>query len=121
MARVLIIDDDAELRTSIEEVLRVAGHDVIGAGDGVQGVALYRERRPDLVITDIFMPEQDGLGVILELANEGGVKVIAMSGGGQRREYSVLADARQFGALRLLQKPFGRDELLATVNGVLSK
>lgn len=120
MAKILVIDDDPELRTILREMLAKAGHQILVAADGRDGLTLYRECRPDLIITDIFMPGRDGLYVIKEVAHDADVKVIAISGGGRNRDFDVLREARDFGAWRTLQKPFGPNELLTLIDDVLA-
>ena len=82
MAKILIIDDDDEVRNTIVRTLKRAGHDILEAADGVKGLATFRSQKPDLVITDIFMPKQEGIGTILEIRAETTyVPVVAISGG----------------------------------------
>jgi DNA-binding response OmpR family regulator len=118
MARILVIEDDEHLQTAVRDVLSDVGHVVFVANNGREGVSRYREHHPDLVITDIFMPERNGLDVILELAPTN-VSIIAMSGGGDLDRGDHLDDALQFGASRVLAKPFTVDALIAAVNGAL--
>jgi DNA-binding response OmpR family regulator len=113
MARILIIDDEGELLAILRDTLSKAGHEVYAATNPGQGVALYRSTRPDLIVTDIFIPDVDGLALIRELGQE--VRMIAISGGGKRGKTDILEDARDFGAWRTLAKPFRREELLALV------
>lgn len=116
MARVLVIDDDDDLRQMLCEVLTRAGHEAIGAANGWVGVARYRESRADVVITDIFMPECDGLETIREIRREFPcVRIIATSGGGRRSNFDYLPTALALGAWRTMNKPFSPAELLATV------
>jgi CheY-like chemotaxis protein len=118
---ILIIDDNVETLHLLGESLSLEGFEVRLASDGVQGLRLYRERRADVVITDIFMPEKDGIEIILELAQEfPGAKVIAISGGGMTGELSYLPAAQQLGAVRALIKPFKVAELLEAIRGVLA-
>lgn len=82
MARILIIDDNDDLRTVICGVLESAGHEVVQAADGVQGIELQRRSPVDLAITDILMPEKEGVETIRDLAREfPALRIIAMSGG----------------------------------------
>lgn len=120
MATILVIDDEPELLAVLRDTLTRAGHDVFTASGPDEGLALYRSERPDLVITDIFMPNVGGLAVLIELAREAAVRVIAMSGGGSRGLVEVLEDAPAFGAWRTLRKPFSRAELLWLVEEVLA-
>lgn len=116
MARILIIDDDANVRYTLRQMLESAEHEVFEAPDGAAGVSLFRQKRPELVITDIFMPERDGLETILTLKSEfPTVKIIAISGGGQLGNLSYLEMARAFGAERVLVKPFIRQDLLTAI------
>lgn len=117
MARILVIDDEAELLAVLQDILTKAGHEVLLAASPGQGLALYRTRRPDLVITDIFIPDVDGLAVIRELHRQ--VKIIAISGGGAKAQIDVLEDATGFGAWRTLAKPFRSETLLALVEEAL--
>lgn len=120
MARILVIDDEEGIRNIIEEMLAEAGHEVFVAADGREGLTIVGQRHPELIITDIFMPEKDGLAVIMEVAHEAGVRIIAISGGGQQKALEYLRHAKYFGAWRVLPKPFTEDELLETVNAVLA-
>jgi signal transduction histidine kinase/CheY-like chemotaxis protein len=115
-ARILVIDDDAQLRSAITRLLGQAGYDVLAAGDGAAGLALYHEQGADLVIVDVFMPERDGLEVIRALRAEPcPAKIIAISGGDQTGHLELLKVAEVVGASRTLTKPMALKELLATV------
>ncbi len=118
MARILIIDDEPVTRAMLEEMLKSAGHETVSAADGSEGLKQYHARPSDLVITDLFMPEKDGLEVIRELRMRfPGVAIIAMSGkpiGGK-----MLAVAQALGAVEVLQKPFTSVEVLSIVDKVL--
>jgi DNA-binding response OmpR family regulator len=102
--------------------LEHAGHEVLEAPNGAEGVRLWLDHGADLVITDVFMPEKDGLEVISELrARSPGVKIIALSAGDSTRTLHSLSDARLFGALRTIAKPFRHVEILATIEELLSQ
>jgi len=117
MARILVIDDEHKLRQMLCRALEAAGHVVVEARDGAEGIRLYRAAPTDLVITDILMPEMDGLGCIRELRkSHPGVRVIAISGGSPKVTMDALGVARAFGACRTLQKPFDLDQLLKAVH-----
>lgn len=118
MARILVVDDHASIRAFLRDALTAAGHDVFVADDGRAAVSLYRKLKPDMVITDIFMPEQDGLGVILALVSND-VKIVAMSGGGDVWDQCHLNDAVAFGAQAMLRKPFTASTLCNTVSDIL--
>ena len=105
MATILIIDDEEAIRLLLRIALEAAGHEVMGAANGRIGLALYRHRPADLVITDIVMPEMNGLDMLLELTREFiHAKVIAISGaGGERDDLDV---AKLLGARQTFKKPF---------------
>jgi two-component system, chemotaxis family, chemotaxis protein CheY len=121
MARILIIDDQPQIRDNCREALEEAGHRVIVAADGREGVRLYRESPVDLVILDLYMPELDGLATIQELRRTTPrLLIIAMSGGGAIGQATSFLDvARALGAVRTFEKPIRLDELLAMVADVL--
>ena len=125
MARVLIIDDDDVARAVLLRTLTMAGHEAIGARDGVEGMARFRDHSVhhpvDLVITDIFMPNQEGLATIMELRRASpSLKIIAISGGGARASLDVLPVAEALGAHRSLRKPFTPAEVMEAVRAVLA-
>ena len=114
MASILLIDDEPGIRALLRTALEGAGHEVIEAANGRMGVDLYRRRPTDLVITDLYMPEQNGLQTILELTREFlDTKVIAMSGA--HGEQNCLDVAKLLGARKTFQKPFSIQELLSAV------
>ena len=114
MATILIIDDEATMRALLRTTLEGAGHEVTEAANGRIGLELYRHRPTDLVITDIVMPELNGLDMLLELTREFiHAKVIAISGEGG--EMKVLDAAKLLGARRTFQKPFSMPKLLDAV------
>lgn len=120
MAHILLIDDDEQLREMMEMMLIAAGHMVTTAGDGEEGVQRFRSQPADLVITDIVMPNQEGIETIRELRAEyPRVGIIAMSGGAN---YSGvwLAMASKLGASRTLLKPFTIPQLAEAVAAVLA-
>ena len=114
MATILIIDDEEMMRVLLRSTLKGAGYEVVEASNGRQGLELYRRRPTDLVITDIAMPEMNGLDMILELTRYFlDAKVIAISGEGG--EKNVLDVAKLLGARRTMQKPFSMLQLLDVV------
>lgn len=120
MARILIIDDDEAVRESLEAVTAAAGHDVRTAPDGCQGVAQHAAFRADVVVTDMVMPNQDGLETIVELRRrDPGLPIIAMSGGGRPMSASFFRAAPRVGADRTLAKPFAGATLLAAIDDLL--
>jgi DNA-binding response OmpR family regulator len=121
MARILVIDDDAEIRRMIKIILEKAGHVAFVADDGNEALTLSRQNLVDLVITDILMPLRDGLDVILDIrSNRRDTKIIAMSGGGPGMSSDgCLILASDLGADAVLQKPISKSELLTTIKQLL--
>jgi CheY-like chemotaxis protein len=128
MARILVIDDDADVRTLVLYELAAAGHEVRVAANGAKGLAMQRAAPADIVVTDIFMPEKEGVETIRDLKDEfPRIKIIAMTGGGTlgaprravtMRDLGVIAG--ELGVVALLEKPFGSKELLQSVEAALS-
>ncbi len=120
MARILIIDDDAQLRKMLRQTLERAGYGVEEAPDGMEGMKIYRQEPMDLIITDLIMPEKDGIETIIELRKGfPEVKIIAMSGGGRIGPEDYLNMAKGLGAMRIFSKPIEREELLKAVRELL--
>lgn len=120
MKRILVIEDDDQIRLLLRKILEKAGYQVTEAQDGYVGLRLFRSQPADLVITDIFMPEKEGLGTIRELKRDfPGVKIIAISGGGLTGNLSFLQVAGAMGAQRTIVKPFDYMEILTAVKEVL--
>jgi DNA-binding NtrC family response regulator len=118
MARILVIDDEPDVRVLLEQTLKSAGHEVILAADGREGVERYCTSPADLVITDLYMPNQEGLETIGELRRRfPEVAIIAMSG--KAAALTMLSIAQKFGAIGILHKPFLNDELIAAVEKAL--
>ena len=122
MARVLVIEDDVEMRSMMMCTLDRAGYETIGACDGREGLASFRRSPADLIITDIFMPEMDGVETIIELRRDfPDARIIAVSGGGRLSSDDYLPFAEKLGARLTLRKPFSPPELLSAVDQVLSE
>src|SRR5437764_11972823 len=117
MARILVIEDDVLLQRMLKQTLQMLGHEVAQAFDGREGVRPCRAATHDLVLTDILMPNQDGLQTIREVRRAcPEVKIIAMSGGSQiLADLDALPFAARFGATRVLYKPFGHKQLAAAL------
>jgi YesN/AraC family two-component response regulator len=104
----------------LREVLRRAGYEVQEARDGAEGTKFYRDHPADLILTDLIMPEKEGLEIIQEFRRDHPkVKIIAMSGGGRHGSYDYLKIAKAFGAQQVLAKPFSHQEILETIIQVL--
>lgn len=113
MARILVIDDDEQCSQLLRAVFEQAGHEVATAANGKIGLAMSRNSQFDLVITDVLMPEKDGLELIKELRRDNPeARIIAISGGGLLHAEDCLKMARLFGAQRILKKPIDVKELL---------
>ena len=123
MARILLIDDDDQFRTLLRKMLEKAGYnDIEEANDGRIGVKLFRQRPFDLVITDIIMPDKEGIETIIELTDDyPQIKIIAMSGGGRIGPQDYLETAKRLGASRTMAKPFNYSELIDTVRELLGE
>jgi len=121
MSKILVIDDEPHIRTLVSAFLVQDGHEVDLAENGMEGLKMIRLNRYDLLITDIVMPEQDGLGVLMELKEQGSrMRIIVMSGGGTRLNIdNYLNLARLMGADRVLSKPLDFLKLQAAVKEVL--
>jgi DNA-binding NtrC family response regulator len=121
MTKILVIEDDSSFRNVLVQMLARAGYDVRQAGDGNQAVEVCADFQPDLVLTDIIMPDKEGLETIQDLlALNPNLKIIAMSGGGKFGPDSYLPLAQKLGAKATLQKPFMREELITTIEEVLN-
>jgi DNA-binding response OmpR family regulator len=119
--KILIIDDDDLIRLTIKNSLKKLGCAVLEAENGNTGVALFKKEHPDLVITDMLMPDKEGLETISEIrAVNPKAKIIAMSGGGSSRNMAFLQLAQKMGASRVMSKPIKPDELLNVVKSLLS-
>ena len=122
MARILIIDDESQIRSMLRLMLERVGYEVVEAPDGVEGIRKYREKPADLIITDLIMPNKDGIGMIIDLKKEfPNIKIIAMSGGGVNRPEGYLDGAKKLGANRTLVKPIDRDQMLTAVKETLKE
>jgi DNA-binding response OmpR family regulator len=121
VSRILVIEDDDQTRRMLRQMMERAGHEVIDAPNGEVALELFRDAPADLVITDILMPERDGIETIRDFRREfPEVKIIAISGGGRDGVMDFLPVARQLGACRTFNKPAGRQELLTAIDEELS-
>jgi DNA-binding response OmpR family regulator len=116
---ILVIDDDSAVRHTVRVMLERAGYLVREADNGEEGVKLYRDARTDLVITDLFMPQQDGIETIQQIRAEfPDARILAVSGGASIGAEGPLIDARMLGADETLAKPFSKEDLLQRVRGL---
>ena len=120
MATIMIVDDDANLRQLLRRILRRAKYDVVEAANGQEALVLFRQQPTDLVITDLFMPQQDGLETISALRRlNNHLPIIAISGGGAAAQFDMLRAASLLGAARVLMKPFSIEEVHAALRDLL--
>ena len=121
MAKILIIDDYSEFRAMLRAMLENAGYnDIEEASNGRDGVKFFRQHPFDLVLTDIVMPDKEGLEMITELTRDfPRIKIIAMSGGGRIGPQSYLEMAKLLGASRTMAKPFKKSDLIDAVKGLI--
>jgi DNA-binding NtrC family response regulator len=122
MARILVIDDDESITSLLHMVLSRQGYEVLTAANGREGVKLFNSTPADLVISDILMPEMDGLEALKQLRQlSPNLKLIAVSGGGVRLKMDVLRVAELLGAAATFEKPYKIDALLASVRQLLAE
>lgn len=121
-ASILLVDDNDDARVTVARILEMSGYSVVQAPNAKAASALLNEHVPDLVITDIFMPEGDGFEMLNQLRErEPKIPVIAISGGGVRDGLDVLAIAGRLGAKKVLNKPFARRQLLDAITEALGQ
>lgn len=117
---ILVIDDDTFMRNMLEDMLTRVGYTVSLAADGAQGLKMFHRHQYDLVITDIIMPEKEGLELISDLRKSAKpFKVIAISGGGRFKGLDYLSLAEKLGAFKTLTKPFAMKEMLDAIKEAL--
>ena len=117
---ILLIDDEESFRSVIKQVLVIAGYEVVEASNGAEGIQLFHQKPADMIVTDIIMPEKEGIETIIELKKAfPHVKLIAMSGGGWYGTDIDFDMAKRLGA-RTLDKPFALQELLDVVSDLLN-
>ncbi|VGO22297.1 response regulator [Pontiella sulfatireligans] len=122
MALILIIDDDPVIQKLFSQFLAGKGYQTAQAANGKEGLRLMEERTPDLVITDILMPEMDGLEILMAIRSQrGDIPVIAISGGMRTAPINFLQHAKVFGARHVFEKPVPLDVLLKAVEELLQE
>lgn len=120
MQKILIIDDEPHILLMLKKMLEQFGYEIDLAANGNEGIELYRKSAADLVITDIIMPEKEGLETIREMRRiRPDLKIIAMSGGGKVSADNYLEIARIFGASRVITKPFTKKEMVSAVQELM--
>lgn len=117
--KILVIDDDAMVRRMVGRVLASEGHDVVSAENGRRGMAAVHQQRPQIVVTDLIMPEQEGMETIVAIRRDNpDTKIIAMSGGVAVGNIDLLKMAQLLGADDVIEKPFRARDLLDRVRAV---
>ena len=125
MAKILVVDDHQDSREVFAELLKMRGHQVTVARDGIEAEALIAHRTPDLVLTDLLLPDRDGFELIKRVrVRWPKVRIIAMSGGWHRPErpegtLGLLEDAKALGADVTLRKPVEIDALFQALERLL--
>ncbi len=120
MPRFLVTDDNLAIRTLLTEILEGNGHQVETASNGFAALKCLQNGIFDVLITDIFMPEKDGIELIMEVRTRyPGMRVIAISGGGPGIGMDLLRPAQRLGAAKVLRKPVSRADLLQAVQEVM--
>ena len=120
MQKILIIDDEPHILLMLKKMLEKAGYEIDLASNGNEGLKLFGDSPSDLVITDIIMPEKEGLETIREMKRmRPELKIIAMSGGGKISAENYLGTAKIFGAAKVLEKPFTKEEMVSAVEELL--
>ena len=120
MARILLVDDDDQIRAMLKLTLERAGHSVVEAENGVQAVEIFKAVPVDLVITDIVMPEKEGIETIMDMRKiNPQSRIIAISGGGRIDPDDYLNWAARFGVKHTFTKPVKREQLLEAINDLM--
>jgi YesN/AraC family two-component response regulator len=121
MAKILIIDDDPAILIMLKKMLEKAGHTVEVTDNGLEGLEKIESWVPDLLVTDIVMPEKEGLELIISIRKKRpALKIIAISGGGRFNYEGYLTSAKYFGADRTFQKPLNHKEFIQSVSEILN-
>jgi len=114
--KILVIEDDLFFQQMLKDLLTIEGFDVSIAKNGMVGMQMFKKEQPDLIITDIIMPEKEGTETILELKQiNPEVKIIAISGGGRTGFVDYLETVNEFGVHATFSKPFNNQEFIAKV------
>ncbi len=121
MATILVVDDEEPVRDLVSKIVLKDGHDVVVAADGQEACDLYAKSDIDLIITDLVMPEKNGIQMIMDLKNQTpDLKVVAISGGsGFTGDIDLLSVAKLLGAKHIIRNPFGVDDIRNAVNDTL--
>ena len=122
MALIMIVDDDAHIQLALRQIVESCGHNAIEAGNGQDAIEMFGEYRPDLVITDIFMPQTDGIETIRAIRRiQPDARIIAISGGYVGSGWNYLGSVVVLGADLALQKPFTVSQLTTAIDLLLTR
>jgi len=120
MGKILVVDDDSEIRSVFKRAFENAGHEVFLAENGRVCEIMYQKHSPDIIVLDIIMPDQEGIETILNLkATNNDVKIIAVSGGGMGGANNYLDNALKFGAIAIFEKPVNHNEIIDKIDLLL--
>ncbi len=118
--KIVLIDDDPDILEGLKDILLGEGYEVFCATDGIEGMDSIRDYKPDLIITDIIMPEKDGITLMFDVRREvPGVKTMVISGGGRISAQKHLEVAKKIGVDRVLAKPFSSTAFLNAVQELI--
>lgn len=121
MSLILIVDDEEQVRAFLKKALTAFGYDVVEANNGFQALEVWKKTSPDVVVTDLLMPEKGGLSLITEMRRvKPDQKIIAVSGGGKDGRMDFLSTAATVPGVKTLHKPFTVEELNSLVAGILA-
>lgn len=121
MALVLVVDDEEQVRGFMKKAIATLGHDVEEAKNGIEALDLWKKLKPDLVVTDLLMPEKGGLSLITEMRRgKQDQKILAVSGGGKDGRMDFLSTAATVPGVKTLHKPFSIEELNGLVSSLLA-
>lgn len=119
MAKILIVDDDEDVRININRILIQQGHDTTEAANGLEGINALKKESYDLMILDIIMPKKGGVQTLMETKHIKDLKKIIITGNVREDSEAFPLLVKEFGAKKILFKPFRKDELVDAVNEVL--
>jgi CheY-like chemotaxis protein len=120
MAKVMVVDDDVAIRHALNRVLAAEGHEVLEESDGKSALRHFTGDPVDLVVSDVYMPDMDGIQFLMRVREAfPEAKIIMMSGGGNLPATSVLEAAKALGADRVVPKPFSSSEIREAIRDVL--
>ena len=115
---ILVIDDEVEICSTLQEILTKEGYNVVTAPNGRKGLQHFQDHHVDLVITDVLMPEMDGLEVVRTLRRLSSTLLIIVMSGGGNHDLDFWMEAKEFGATETISKPFRLEEVVAMVHGL---